>query len=65
MANAIYLSELMQKATESSMGAVIPDGETITIDERGVISAAVKNDVYWDVRTDTDGNQRVVMVIPE
>ncbi len=64
MANAIYLSELMPKATESKAGMVRPDGQTITVNSSGVISA-VQTGVYWDVRTDTDGNKRVVMVIPD
>lgn len=51
------------EATDSSKGVVMPDNETITIED-GVISAA-RTGPYWDVRTDRQGRRRLAIVIPE
>lgn len=53
----------VRDATNVRSGKVMPDNETITIED-GVISAA-RTGPYWDVRTDRQGRRRLAIVIPE
>ena len=58
----------MVVATTTSAGVVRPDGETIAVDQHGVISVApgaMRDGPYLDVRTDSSGRQRLAIVIPE
>lgn len=53
-------------ATTSSLGGVKPDGSTITADPDGTIHAgAARTGPYMDVRTDSGGNRKLAIVIPE
>ena len=59
---------VLPEATESSLGGVKPDGTTITVDMDGTIHAAAgeaRTGPYMDVRTDSSGNRRLAIVIPE